>query len=94
MENDKLATRALADALLARSGASAWVNEGDDTRLKAALFDVLMGVGERPRAQVQHVLNAHVRATQRVFAHRAARAALGEDEDGAWTAAALIKTWL
>jgi hypothetical protein len=92
--NDALIMRSLADALLARSGASAWINEGDGTRLKAALFDVLMGVVERPRAQVQHALNAHVHATQRVFAHRAARAALGDNADGAWTAAILVTAWL
>ena len=32
--------------------------------------------------------------TQRALTHRAARAALGEDEDGAYTAAALVQTWL
>ena len=94
MANDKLAMCSLVDALLAHSGASAWVGEGDDTHLKAALFDVLMGVGGRPRAQVQHMLNAHVRATQRALTHRAAREALGDDVNGAWTAAALVQAWL
>ena len=83
----RIELRDAATQLEEKIGASDWINNGDSTRLKAALFDAMKNMDT---SGVYEALEQHEQAVRSSLVEQAAVTALGGDENAASTVATLV----